>query len=81
MTPSPAILLAFLPETVQACAVCFGKTDNQGLVQGLTWGIAILIGATFFILTGIVRMVLKIEKQREIDLEALDRAEAAKTSA
>ena len=47
-----------------ACAVCFGGTDNAGLVSGLNWGIFILMGFTFSILAALMFAVYKIEQGR-----------------
>jgi hypothetical protein len=39
-------LFLALATRASACAVCFGKNDNPGLVLGIAWGIVILIGGT-----------------------------------
>lgn len=63
MKPAAALLL--LPSPLKACAVCFGQTDNAGLVSGLTWGIVVLLGATFLLIGWLVAAVWRIEKDRE----------------
>jgi len=58
--------LALLAQKAPACAVCFsGKAEGvAGLVSGITWGIFILLAATFSAMAGLVAVVVKIEKQR-----------------
>lgn len=59
-----AALGAWFPAPARACAVCFGKNDNPGLVSGLTWGIVILAGAAFLSLGAIVAAVVRMEKRK-----------------
>jgi uncharacterized ion transporter superfamily protein YfcC len=58
------VLFAVLPQTAHACAVCFGKSDNLGLIQGITWGIVVLLAFTFSSITGIYLFVRRIENER-----------------
>lgn len=58
-----AILLG-LPGALQACAVCFGKTDNLNLGKAFNWGILILLAFTFSILAVLILTMYKIEKRR-----------------
>ena len=60
----PRLRLLLASKSAFACAVCFGKNDNPGLVLGLGWGIAILVGATGLCLAGLAAMVAKIEKTK-----------------
>ncbi len=61
-------LLAFqtlAPRAASACAVCFGAdSENAGLAQGLTWGLFVLLGSTFALLTAMVVAVVRIERRR-----------------
>ena len=57
-------LLLLLPSPLHACAVCFGQSDNAGLLSGLSWGLFVLLGSTFFLIGGIALAVLRIEKNR-----------------
>jgi hypothetical protein len=50
--------------TASACAVCFGKTDQVGLITGISIGIFVLIGLTFGAMTGIFLAVRRIEQGR-----------------
>lgn len=61
-----------------ACAVCFGKPAGSGLFKGLTWGLIVLLGATFLILAVFALAILRIEKARE---EAERRRSAASSAA
>ena len=56
--------LLALAGPARACAVCFGRGDNAGLISGLTWGIVILVGATFLSLGGLVAAVVQMEKRK-----------------
>ena len=47
-----------------SCAVCFGKGDNPGLVSGLTWGLFILIGATFVSVAWLTAAMVRMEKRK-----------------
>jgi uncharacterized ion transporter superfamily protein YfcC len=58
------VLLTVLPQTADACAVCFGKSDNLGLIKGITWGIVVLLSFTFSAITGIYLFVRRIENER-----------------
>lgn len=60
-----AALLLLVPSSLRACAVCFGQTDNAGLVSGLTWGLVMLLVPTFGLIAWLVAAVYKIEKNRE----------------
>lgn len=58
--------LAWLaPSAARACATCFGRDAEAGLLAGLNWGIAILAGSTFLLVGGIVYGAWRIERRRE----------------
>ncbi len=59
-----ALLLCAWPQAASACAVCFGKSDNIGLIKGITWGIVVLLAFTFSAITGIYLFVRRIENGR-----------------
>jgi len=60
-----AASLPVLTGSAFACAVCFGKdVENAGLVDGLSWGLLILLGSTFAILAVLVAAVVRIERGR-----------------
>ena len=48
----------------QACSVCFGVTEARA-IKGLTWGLFMLLGATFSILAVLVVAIRRIEAQRQ----------------
>ena len=59
-------LLSAVPGGAAACAVCFGKATpgTQGLLDGIWWGIAILLTATMSMVGGIGWLLYKVEKGR-----------------
>jgi len=60
-------VLLFLPTSVYACPVCFGRGEDQaGLVSGFLWGITILLGLTFSIVGVLIATVIRIEKSRTL---------------
>lgn len=57
--------LALLPGSAAACAVCFGKAPgNQGLFDGIWWGIVLLLSATMSMVAGVAWFLYKVEKNR-----------------
>jgi hypothetical protein len=58
-----ALLLAGARDAA-ACAVCFGKSDQVGLITGITIGIFTLMGLTFAMIGGIFMAVRRIERER-----------------
>lgn len=66
MTRLLPALLALAPNAASACAVCFGKSEGaKGLLDGLWWGIILLLTATFATVGGIGWALWKVEKARE----------------
>ena len=61
---SLAFLLARLPRTASACAVCFGQNDNKTLGLAFYIGGAILLGCTFSLLGALVYSIMRLEKAR-----------------
>lgn len=69
-----AKLLSAWAALASACPVCFGKSDGAaGLISGLYWGIAVLLGFTFLSVAGIAMAAWKIETRRA-EAERLDAA-------
>lgn len=63
-----AALLAALPGTAAACAVCFGgSAANKGLLDGIWWGIVVLLTVTMCMVGGIGWLLYKVEKDRPAD--------------
>lgn len=61
-------LLPLLPGSAAACAVCFGgAAGNKGLLDGIWWGIIILLTVTMSMLGGIGWLLYKVEKNRPAD--------------
>ncbi len=59
-------LSALLASRAAACAVCFSgaAAGLEGLFSGITWGIVILLTATFSSFGGLALMVMRIERAR-----------------
>ncbi|MBA4150186.1 MAG: hypothetical protein H0X66_18920 [Verrucomicrobia bacterium] len=66
------LLLAFLslPQSVQACATCFGKSDSK-LAEGMNWGIMVLLLVVGFVLTIISAFFVYIAKRASTSSENL----------
>lgn len=61
---SLALSLALLPGSAAACAVCFGKTsDSQGLLDGIWWGIVLLLTITMSLVGSLGWFLYKTEKK------------------
>lgn len=65
MTRVLSLVLALAPQAASACSVCFGDSkDNKGFVDGLWWGIVLLILVTMSMLGGIGWAFWSVEKRR-----------------
>lgn len=66
MRPSAlAALLALAPASASACAVCFGASpDAKGLLDGVWWGIVLLLAVTMSMVGGIAWLLYTVEKSR-----------------
>ncbi len=62
-TAALAALLALSPRSAAACAVCFGGASG-GLVDGIWWGIVLLLTVTMSMVGGIAWLLYKVEKSR-----------------
>ena len=54
--------LALRPETLRACAACFGKSDSS-LAAGLNWGILSLLGIVMLVLAGIAAFFVQVARR------------------
>ena len=57
-------ILLFIPETVDACATCFGDPTAPAS-QGLNWAIITLLGVTGGVLGGIISTIISIGKKNK----------------
>lgn len=65
MRLAAAALLTLLPGSAAACAVCFGAAPGaKGLLDGIWWGIVILLSVTMSLFAGIGWLLYKVEKDR-----------------
>lgn len=57
-------LVRVAAEAARACPVCYGANDYGGLKSGLTWGLAILLSATFAIILTLIYAVVRMERRK-----------------
>ncbi len=70
--PNIIALIPLLPGPVAACAVCFGKAPgNQGLFDGIWWGIILLLSTTMGMIGGIGWLLYKVEQNRRAEEDSL----------
>jgi hypothetical protein len=55
-------LLGMLPNSVRACATCYGQSDSP-LASGVTWGILSLLAVVMTVLGSIVTFFVYINKK------------------
>jgi hypothetical protein len=55
-------VLALRPESLLACAACYGQSDSP-LAQGLNWGIFTLLGVVVCVLGGITMFFVHISQR------------------
>jgi len=58
-------ILCAAPGSVHACAVCFGQGDNPDLPRAFSWGVFLLLAATFGVLGTFVAGVHRIESRKK----------------
>jgi len=63
----PGVLLAALamaaaPQSVLACATCFGKSDSD-LAKAMNWGILSLLAVVVFVLGGIAAFFIYLARR------------------
>jgi len=61
-----ALGLAAHPETLRACATCYGQSDSP-MAEGMTWGILSLLVVVTSVLGGIVSFFVYIAKRSSTD--------------
>ena len=61
---APAVLPALLAGPAAACSVCFGGKSNPGLLDGIWWGIVLLLTVTMSLVGGIGWLLYKVESRR-----------------
>ena len=78
---APAVLLVALaaPETVRACATCFGASDSD-LAQGMNWGIASLLVVVVGVLSGFATFFVYIARRSAVVAARNETAPPAKSS-
>ena len=54
-----AILVLLIPDSVSACATCYGTSDAPA-TAGMNWAIITLLGVTGSVLGGIIKAIISI---------------------
>ena len=54
-----AILVLLIPNSVSACATCYGASDAPA-TAGMNWAIITLLGVTGGVLGGIIKAIISI---------------------
>ena len=70
-----ALAMAAAPQSVLACATCFGKSDSD-LAKAMNWGILSLLAVVVFVLGGIAAFFIYLAR-RATDLSVTAGAETA----
>jgi hypothetical protein len=68
-----ALAMAAAPQSVLACATCFGKSDSD-LAQAMNWGILSLLAVVVFVLGGIAAFFIYLARRAAITTGAETRA-------
>jgi heme/copper-type cytochrome/quinol oxidase subunit 2 len=50
------------PNSAQACAACFGRSDSK-LAEGMNWGIFSLLAVVVFVLGGVAAFFIYLAKR------------------
>ena len=56
------MISAACPRPIHACAVCFGADGDVG--KAYTWGVAVMLGATFSIMASLIYAAYRMEKRK-----------------
>src|SRR6266516_4093894 len=67
-----ALAMAATPQSVLACATCFGKSDSD-LAKAMNWGILSLLAVVVFVLGGIAAFFIYLARRAAILRCPLDR--------
>ena len=54
-----AILVLLIPDSVSACATCYGTSDAPA-TAGMNWAIITLLGVTGVVLGGVIKAIISI---------------------
>ena len=54
-----AILVLLIPDSVSACATCYGTSDAPA-TAGMNWAIITLLGVTGGVLGGVIKAIISI---------------------
>lgn len=76
LLPALVLLAMSAAPGVQACAVCFGKTDSP-LGKGLHWGVLALLGFVFFMLAAFGAFAVYLAR-RAVIVQAEEAAEESR---
>ena len=68
------VQLASLPQSVSACAACFGQSDSP-LADGMNWGIFTLLGVIVCVLGGVAAFFIHLARKAATTPTATDSGE------
>ena len=60
------LALAFLPNSLWACAACFGESDSP-MARGMNWGVFSLLVVVVGVLSGITSFFVYLAKKSPTD--------------
>jgi hypothetical protein len=58
-----------VPTAVEACAVCFGRTDSR-LGEGMNWGVFTLLAAILTVLAGVAGFAVFLARRAAVHSRA-----------
>ena len=61
-------MLALRPDSVLACAACYGQSDSP-LAQGMNWGIFSLLAVVGCVLSGIAMFFVHVSKRSAVSAD------------
>lgn len=67
-------LLTLRPESVFACAACYGQSDSP-MASGMTWAIIFLGVIIFSVLAGVVAFFVRTIRRSAVEMETAVAAE------
>ena len=60
--------ILFIPTYAHPCSVCFGKDTGDSQIQGVMWGMFILLGIVFSVFVGMAAFVWNVYKRSKAKL-------------
>jgi hypothetical protein len=57
------VAIAIAPQSLFACAACFGGKSDSGLARGMNWGIFSLLAVVVFVLSGFATFFIYLARR------------------